>query len=107
MEHSRTVAEEFFAWEREEQEKNPVPKSMFGVALTYTFTLNQRDWLMNVFLDGRLRLSNNRAERAVRPFAIGRKTGCSVTRPMAPMPAQRYIPLLRRPKRMACDLSTI
>ena len=71
MERSRTVAEEFFAWVREEQEKNPVPKSMFGAALTYA--LNQRDWLMNVFLDGRLELSNNRAERAVRPFAIGRK----------------------------------
>ncbi|MEG1954064.1 MAG: transposase, partial [Hydrogenoanaerobacterium sp.] len=30
-------------------------------------------WLMNVFLDGRLEFSNNRAERSVRPFAIGRK----------------------------------
>ncbi len=28
---------------------------------------------MNVFLDGRLELSNNRAERSVRPFALGRK----------------------------------
>ena len=71
MECSKPVAEEFFEWVREEQEKNPVPKSMFGAALTYA--LNQRDWLMNVFLDGRLELSNNRVERAVRPFAIGRK----------------------------------
>lgn len=71
MARSRSVAEEFFAWAREEREKNPVPKSMFGAALTYA--LNQRGWLMNVFLDGRLELSNNRAERAVRPFAIGRK----------------------------------
>lgn len=71
MERSNVVAEEFFTWAKEEQEKNPVPKSMFGAALTYA--LNQKDWLMNVFLDGRLELSNNRAERAVRPFAIGRK----------------------------------
>ena len=28
---------------------------------------------MHIFLDGRLELSNNRAERAVRPFAVGRK----------------------------------
>ena len=28
---------------------------------------------MHVFCDGRLELSNNRAERSVRPFAIGRK----------------------------------
>lgn len=28
---------------------------------------------MNVFLGGRLELSNNRVERAMRPFAVGRK----------------------------------
>lgn len=28
---------------------------------------------MNVFLDGRLELSNNRAERSIKPFVIGRK----------------------------------
>lgn len=44
---------------------------MFGTALTYA--LNQKCWLMNIFLDGRLELSNNRAERAIRPFAVGRK----------------------------------
>lgn len=65
------MAEEFFDWARKEQEKNPVPKSMFGAALTYA--LNQRNWLMNVFLDGRLELSNNRAERAVRSFCYWKK----------------------------------
>lgn len=50
---------------------NPVPKTMYGAALGYA--LNQKSWLVNVFLDGRLELSKNRAERAVRPFAIGRK----------------------------------
>ena len=44
---------------------------MLGAALTYA--VNQESRLMNVFLDGRLELSNNRAERAVRPFAVGRK----------------------------------
>ncbi len=71
LERSKPVAEEFFAWAKTEYEKNPVPKSMLGAALTYA--VNQEGWLMNVFLDGRLELSNNRAERAVRPFAIGRK----------------------------------
>lgn len=46
-------------------------KSMFGAALTYA--VNQKAWLMDVFLDGGPELSNNRAERAVRPFAVGRK----------------------------------
>lgn len=68
---SRPIAEEFFTWAKIEQERNPVPKTMYGAALGYA--QNQENWLMNVFLDGRLELSNNRAERAVRPFAIGRK----------------------------------
>ncbi len=35
--------------------------------------MSQRAFLYNVFLDGRLELSNNRAERSVKPFVIGRK----------------------------------
>ncbi len=35
--------------------------------------LSQRAYLQNVFLDGRLEISNNRAERSVKPFVIGRK----------------------------------
>ena len=44
---------------------------MYGATLGYA--VNQENRLMNVFLDGRLELSNNCAERAVRPFAVGRK----------------------------------
>ena len=68
---SEPVAEEFFRWAEHEYEKNPVPKSLYGAALGYA--LKQRGWLMHVFCDGRPELSNNRAERSVRPFAIGRK----------------------------------
>ena len=71
LQYSKPVAEEFFAWAKAEEITNPVPKTMYGAAVGYA--LNQKGWLMNVFLDGRLELSNNRAERAVRPFAIGRK----------------------------------
>ena len=70
-ERSAPIAEEFFSWAKNEYDHNPVPKSAYGAALTYA--VKQRGWLMNVFLDGRLELSNNRAERAVRPFAVGRK----------------------------------
>jgi len=70
-EQSVPVAKEFFTWAKEDAAKNPVPKSMFGAALGYA--VKQERWLMNVFLDGRLELSNNRAERSVRPFAVGRK----------------------------------
>jgi transposase len=71
LEKSKPAAHRFFAWAKAEYDRNPVPKTTFGTALTYA--VNQERWLLNVFLDGRLELSNNRAERSVRPFAIGRK----------------------------------
>ena len=61
-EHSVPIAEEFFSWAKNEYDHNPVPKSAYGAALTYA--VKQKEWLMHVFLDGRLELSNNRAERA-------------------------------------------
>ena len=65
---SKPVAEAFFAWAESTQAQ---PKSKLGQALTYA--VNQRPWLMNFLLDGRLELSNNRAERTIRPFTVGRK----------------------------------
>jgi hypothetical protein len=44
---------------------------LLGKAVNYL--LEQRPYLENVFKDGRLELSNNRAERNIRPFVIGRK----------------------------------
>jgi transposase len=68
---SRPIADSFFAWAKEEFDKCRLPESALGKALTYA--CNQKPWLMNVFLDGRLELSNNRAENAIRPFTLGRK----------------------------------
>lgn len=48
-----------------------VPKSPLGVAVSYT--LNQWPKLLTYLKDGRLENNNNRTERAVKPFAIGRK----------------------------------
>ena len=42
-----------------------------GKALNYT--LNQYDKLTRYLEDGRLEISNNRTERQIRPFAVGRK----------------------------------
>ncbi len=67
---SKPIAEAFFAW-AESVLPQTLPKSKFGQALTYA--VNQRHWLMNFLLDGRLELSNNRAERTIRPFTVGRK----------------------------------
>ena len=55
---SKPIAEAFFEWV-ESMLPKCLPKSKLGVALTYAS--NQRPWLMNFLLDGRLELSNNRA----------------------------------------------
>ena len=65
---SKPLAEEFFAWL---EKQNILPKSATGRAVGYA--LEQRKWLMNVYLDWRTELSNNRIENNVRPLALGRK----------------------------------
>jgi len=64
------VMEEFFTWAETEAAKN-FSKGAYQKALTYT--LNQRSYLENYLLDGNLEISNNPAERAIRPFVTGRK----------------------------------
>lgn len=44
-----------------------------NLAKAVAYSLNQKSQLENVLLDGRIELTNNRAERAVKPFVIGRK----------------------------------
>ena len=52
-------------------EKDYAPKSKMGVAITYI--KNQWEYLNNYLLDGRLEISNNKAERLVKPFVQARK----------------------------------
>ncbi|MGL4382440.1 MAG: IS66 family transposase, partial [Bacilli bacterium] len=47
------------------------PKLQFGKAVAYC--LNQWEYLSNILLDMTLEVSNNRAERAVKLFVIGRR----------------------------------
>jgi transposase len=62
------IAEEFLAWAKMFEDK---PKSLTKTAADYF--VGQWPYLKNFFLDGRLELSNNRAERSIKPFVIGRK----------------------------------
>ena len=48
-----------------------LPKSQLGKAIRYT--LNQWPKLIEYVNDGQLNIDNNRAERAIKPFVIGRK----------------------------------
>lgn len=51
--------------------RNAAPKSKLGVALNYL--KNQWSTLIVYLKDGRIELSNNRAERSIKPFVISRK----------------------------------
>ena len=53
------------------QNLGALPKSLLGQAAHYA--ISQRQYLENLFLDGRLEISNNRCERSVKPFVQGRK----------------------------------
>jgi len=70
MDQSQSVMKDFFVWADATMGKT-LPKSPLGRALRYA--LDQKQWLERVLLDGRLELSNNRAERSIKPFVIGRK----------------------------------
>jgi len=68
QELSSPVMAEFFAWA---EFVNAVPKSGLGKAIYYA--CSQRKYLERYLLDGRLEISNNRAERSIKPFVIDRK----------------------------------
>ena len=68
QELSKPIIDDFFCWLRA---KNTSTKSSFGSAAQYA--LGQQKYLMRYLADGRLEISNNRAERSIKPFVIGRK----------------------------------
>lgn len=70
LKQSKPVLEDFLSW-LNVKEQQVLPKSSLGKAIKYC--LNQWSKLEAFMLDGRLEISNNRAERAIKPFVIGRK----------------------------------
>ena len=69
-EHTEPVIQDFLSWLKT-KEKQVLPKTSLGKAIKYC--LNQWDKLTAFMLDGRIEISNNRAERAIKPFVIARK----------------------------------
>jgi hypothetical protein len=70
QELSKPVFEEFYRWIGT-LNPEPPPKTLLHTAVVYA--LNQREYLARYLEDGRLEISNNRAERSIKPFVIGRK----------------------------------
>jgi len=67
---SRPVLDAFLAWLKL-QRPRVLPKSAFGQAINYCLT--QWDKLAAFLRDGRLEIHNNRSERSIKVFVIGRK----------------------------------
>lgn len=70
LELSRPVLEAFSAWVKY-QTPRVLPKSALGQAIAYC--KNQWHKLIVFLEDGRLEIDNNRSERSIKPFVIGRK----------------------------------
>lgn len=69
-EEVQPLLDSFKAW-LDEQNQRTLPKSKLGEAVKYC--LNQWDKLIAFMLDGHIAVDNNLAERAIKPFVIGRK----------------------------------
>ena len=69
-EHATPLLEEYKVWLDKSIQQVP-PKSTLGKAIAYS--LNQWPKLIRYVEDGHINIDNNRAERAIKPFVIGRK----------------------------------
>ena len=68
LEKESPILDDFWNWV---ESLNPVSGSKLDKAVIYA--KNQKQNIMNVFLDGRLELTNSAAERKVKSYVIGRK----------------------------------
>ena len=68
LEQAKPVLDAMFAWANS---RTAAPKSALGKAFHYL--KEQWPYLTNYLKDGRLEISNNRAERSIKPFVIDRK----------------------------------
>ncbi|SUY52736.1 IS66 family transposase [Lacrimispora sphenoides] len=68
LELEKPVLEAYWCWL---DNLSVLKGSALGKAVTYE--QNQKSYMENYLLDGRCSISNNTAENAIRPFAVGRK----------------------------------
>lgn len=70
LEKEKPILDDLYAYLIAMQPRT-LPKSLLGQAVSYT--LNQWSKFLTYLDDGRLENNNNRSERAIKPFVIGRK----------------------------------
>jgi transposase len=94
--HARPIIDALVAW-CETQQRQALPKSGLGEALTYT--LNQITSLRRYLGDGQLAIDNNQCERSIRPIAIGRKNWLFTGSPAGGKAAAAMFSLISSAKR--------
>ena len=89
----KELAEEFFSYCKE---ANTLPKSLTGKAILYA--INQRENLMRYLENENLEMTNNRAERAIKPFVIGRKNWLFCNTPSGAVASARLYSVIETAK---------
>ena len=98
LEQAKPVLDAMLAWANT---RNAAPKAALGKALTYL--KNQWTYLNNYLLDGRIELSNNRAERSIKPFVISRKNFLFANTPMGAQSSAVIFSLIETAKENKLD----
>jgi len=70
LEKSKPILDAFITWV-DKQSNAILPKSLEGKAITYA--KNSLPYVANYLLDGQLEIDNNKIERSIRPFTVGRR----------------------------------
>jgi len=86
---SKPVVFEFYNWV---SSLAAVPNTLLGKAAHYART--QKKYLERYLLDGRLEISNNRAERSIKPFVLGRKNWLFARTPAGAKASAMYYSLI-------------
>ncbi len=98
LERSKPVLDAMLAWSNT---RNAAPKSKLGMALTYL--RNQWEDLNCFLLDGRIELSNNRAERSIKPFVMSRKNFLFANTPLGAKSSAVIFSLIETAKENGLD----
>ena len=98
LERSKPILDAMLAWSNT---RNAAPKSKLGIALTYL--KNQWKPLNTFLLDGRIEISNNRAERSIKPFVMSRKNFLFANTPLGAQSSAVIFSLIETAKENGLD----
>lgn len=98
LKEGKPILDALLAWANS---VSAAPKSALGKALHYL--KEQWPYLIRYLEDGRLELSNNRAERSIKPFVIGRKNFLFANTPLGARASAVIYSLIETAKETGLD----